>query len=286
MNKSLILNELLPIYQTTDTGEQVVDARELCGFLDVGRDFTSWIKGRIEKYSFIENEDFIITLTKTGERQNVTRHDYILKLDMAKELAMVENNDQGRKARRYFIEVEKRFRKDGPLVPLGDATITNKLAAIDKSVKLLQLLRVSVKDGFLSSEHEWVFRRQIADQVLEDTPKLESQHDDLPSKYGTHEKGSSLSEYPSESYTGRWYSTKEMAVITGSTVNMIGKLASEHRLRTPEYSRVEPMNGEKKSGIQQVLYNEAGKNEFVRIVDIKRAEGYVPKVKPKTRKRR
>ncbi len=122
MNKSLILNELLPIYQMTDTGEQVVDARELCGFLDVGRDFTSWIKGRIEKYSFIEDEDFIITLTKTGERQNVTRHDYILKLDMAKELAMVENNDQGRKARRYFIEVEKRFRKDGPLVPLGDAT--------------------------------------------------------------------------------------------------------------------------------------------------------------------
>ncbi|MDN8591917.1 antA/AntB antirepressor family protein [Paenibacillus sp. 11B] len=287
MNKSLILNELLPIYQMTDTGEQVVDARELCGFLDVGRDFTSWIKGRIEKYSFIEDEDFIITLTKTGERQNVTRHDYILKLDMAKELAMVENNDQGRKARRYFIEVEKRFRKDGPLVPLGDATITNKLAAIDKSVKLLQLLRVSVKDGFLSSEHEAVFRRQIADQVLEESADSPRRYeDDIPSKYAIPEKGSSLSEYPSESYTGRWYSTKEMAVITGSTVNMIGKLASEHRLRTPEYTRVEAMNGERLSGLHQLQYNEAGKDKLIQLVSLKKLSGYVPKVSRKVRKRK
>lgn len=36
--------------------------------------------------------------------------EYIISLDMAKELAMVENNEQGRKIRRYFIEVEKQFR--------------------------------------------------------------------------------------------------------------------------------------------------------------------------------
>ncbi|KIU73104.1 anti-repressor protein, partial [Bacillus thuringiensis Sbt003] len=34
--------------------------------------------------------------------------EYVLTLNMAKELAMVENNKQGRKVRRYFIEVEER----------------------------------------------------------------------------------------------------------------------------------------------------------------------------------
>ncbi|MEF2965085.1 phage antirepressor KilAC domain-containing protein [Paenibacillus sp. M1] len=108
MNRQIIANDLIPVYQT-DTGERIVDGRELHEGLKVGTKYTDWIKERIRKYGFVENEDFVITLTKTGERQNVIQHDYILKLDMAKELAMVENNEQGRRARRYFIEVEKKL---------------------------------------------------------------------------------------------------------------------------------------------------------------------------------
>ncbi|AGN33748.1 anti-repressor protein [Paenibacillus phage PG1] len=105
----VLTNDLLPVYET-DQGERIVDGRELHEFLKVGRDFTSWIKNRIEKYGFVEGDDFALTLTKTGERQNVIQHDYILKLDTAKELCMVENNAKGREARRYFIEVEKKFK--------------------------------------------------------------------------------------------------------------------------------------------------------------------------------
>lgn len=110
MTKRLIVDELVPVYET-DKGERVVDGRELHEFLEVGRDFTTWMRERIEKYGFVDGEDFAFTLTKTGERQNVTRHDFFLKLDTAKELCMVENNEQGSKARKYFIEVEKRFRQ-------------------------------------------------------------------------------------------------------------------------------------------------------------------------------
>ena len=44
-------NELIKI--KNDNGKQLVSARELHEFLEVGRDFTTWIKGRISKYDFI-----------------------------------------------------------------------------------------------------------------------------------------------------------------------------------------------------------------------------------------
>lgn len=65
--------------------------------MKVGKDFTNWIKGRISKYEFIENEDWKLTFAKTGERKNVKVNNYSLTLDMAKELSMVENNKIGQR---------------------------------------------------------------------------------------------------------------------------------------------------------------------------------------------
>ncbi|CAD5378993.1 Anti-repressor protein [Pseudomonas sp. OF001] len=89
--------------------QSLCDARELHGFLKVGRDFSNWIKGRVEQYGFVEGEDFSPVLAKsTGGRPG---QEYLITLDMAKELAMVENNDQGRMVRRYFIAMERRARE-------------------------------------------------------------------------------------------------------------------------------------------------------------------------------
>ncbi len=106
MSYKIIENELLPIYEN-DKKEKLVNARELHSTMKVGRDFTNWIKDRIKKYDFIQNEDYILTLAKIGERQNVIKHEYYLTINMAKEIAMVENNEMGRK---YFIEIEKRYK--------------------------------------------------------------------------------------------------------------------------------------------------------------------------------
>lgn len=87
-----------------------VNARELWEKLGVKRDFSTWIKQRIDKYDFVEGFDY---LAKTGELDSTGlqgKIDYFISLDMAKELSMVENNAQGKKARRYFIECEKASR--------------------------------------------------------------------------------------------------------------------------------------------------------------------------------
>lgn len=99
-------NILIPIIE--HDGRRAVNARELHAFLDSKQDFSTWIKARIDKYGFVENQDYQ-SFHKIVERETggTTRIEYALSLDMAKELSMVENNEKGRKARKYFIECEK-----------------------------------------------------------------------------------------------------------------------------------------------------------------------------------
>jgi len=100
------MNKLINI--KNESNRQLVNARELYEFLEVGQEFANWIKGRIAKYEFIEGEDFTVDKFINGK---ATQKDYIITVDMAKELSMVENNEKGSQARKYFISVEKEFKE-------------------------------------------------------------------------------------------------------------------------------------------------------------------------------
>ncbi|WP_424859203.1 antA/AntB antirepressor family protein [Tepidimonas sp. HKU77] len=105
--------DLIPVFVGCIGGveQYVCNARDLHAFLEIGKDFTTWIKDRIEKYQFVENQDFgdfSPDLGKNPRGRGRPSSEYQLTLDMAKELSMVENNDKGRMARRYFIECERR----------------------------------------------------------------------------------------------------------------------------------------------------------------------------------
>ncbi|EKK2771350.1 antA/AntB antirepressor family protein, partial [Escherichia coli] len=113
-------SQLIPVFNGTIANETTLfcNARDLHAFLEVGKDFSTWIRIRISEYEFTENQDFIL-LPKTGEqrkgRGGHNRKDYHLTLDTAKELAMVERNEKGRQIRRYFIECEKKLRNIQPV---------------------------------------------------------------------------------------------------------------------------------------------------------------------------
>ena len=102
--------ELIKIGSTG--GMPTVDGRDLHALLEVGKDFSTWMKDRIEKYGFQEGEDYMVISRPPipGAGNRGAGFDYFLSLDMSKELSMVENNAQGRKVRQYFIEVEKQHR--------------------------------------------------------------------------------------------------------------------------------------------------------------------------------
>lgn len=113
--EKIMPREIIPVTTATIEGAEKLtcNARDLHAFLGAGRDFSNWIKGRIAKYEFVEDVDFIRFAnsgesTSGGDNRTI---DYTLSLDMAKELAMVENNKRGREIRRYFIACERRARE-------------------------------------------------------------------------------------------------------------------------------------------------------------------------------
>ena len=125
-------------------GQKVINARELHYFLESRRDFSTWIKDRIEKYGFIENQDYS-TFTKIVERAK--RIEYALTIDTAKEIAMVEGNDKGKQARQYFIECEKKlqnkaidFSDPANVLMLAENWVKehNLRLAAEKTIKVLQ----------------------------------------------------------------------------------------------------------------------------------------------------
>lgn len=124
------INQIIPIgnNELDNATIQTVNARDLHAFLEVGRDFSNWIKSRIAQYGFEEGVDYALTLAKTGERQNVVMTEYHISLGMGKELAMVERNDKGREVRKYFIECERQAKGDIKPIPKNYAEALRSLA--------------------------------------------------------------------------------------------------------------------------------------------------------------
>ena len=133
---TIIENDLVPVY-VTDTGEKVVYGTELHEVLKVKSKFADWIKNRLQDCDAIECEDFE-TFSKILEKGRPST-EYLIRLDTAKEMAMLERNDIGKQVRKYFIEVEKR----------------HKQAAIDRSQLSPQLQQFyALADGQAKMEIE------------------------------------------------------------------------------------------------------------------------------------
>lgn len=99
------MNEIIKI--TENDGVQTVSGRELHRTLEIDSNYTTWFN-RMCEYGFIEGEDFFPFLEEsTGGRPQT---DHIIKLDMAKEICMIQRTPIGKQIRQYFIFAEKQYR--------------------------------------------------------------------------------------------------------------------------------------------------------------------------------
>ena len=196
------MNELIKLQLQTINGNAVetVSARELHGFLGVSSKFADWIKNRISEYDFVESQDF---LTVSKNLENGGRSiEYYITLDMAKELSMVERNDKGKQARRYFIECEKKLKSQiapQPVQPIGE--LEDKLRTIAFALDRSNISPVAKETALITSAETLT--------------------------------GISIGYRPQIEQTT--YSAKELGDVLGISANRVGRIANAHGLKTKEY---------------------------------------------------
>ena len=145
------MNELIPI-KVNENSEIIVSGRELHEFLEVRTAYKDWFPRMVE-YGFTENTDFIAIAQKRATAQgNITTYaDHAMKLDMAKEISMVQRNEKGKEARQYFIQVEKDYNSP-------EKVMARALVYAEKSIKSLEIevrkkdIAIENRDAIIESQ--------------------------------------------------------------------------------------------------------------------------------------
>ena len=132
------MNNLINV-TLNENQEPVVSGRQLHKVLGVKTEYKKWFS-RMTEYGFAENEDFVKVTQKcltSSTGQNMT--DHVLKLDMAKEIAMIQRTDKGKEVRQYFIQVEKDFNSPEKIMARALKIADRKIISLEHKNEALQL---------------------------------------------------------------------------------------------------------------------------------------------------
>lgn len=135
MNK----NELIKV-TINEEGKQLVSARELHEFLEIGTRFNDWFSRMVE-YGFAQDVDYEKIINEVCTQKRVRTYeqvDYAISLDMAKEISMIQRSEKGKQARLYFIECEKQL-KEVVKITKEDELILNVVKAKDVGTRMIAL---------------------------------------------------------------------------------------------------------------------------------------------------
>ncbi|MGK4046197.1 phage antirepressor KilAC domain-containing protein [Ligilactobacillus salivarius] len=122
------MEELIKVKTQGDT--QVVSARELYKGLEIKRRFSLWVSDNFK--DFIENVDFTSVRKSTVVNNGAKRElqDYAITISMAKELCMMSHTELGKKYRKYFLELERKWNDPQEVVKRGYAILQNENARL------------------------------------------------------------------------------------------------------------------------------------------------------------
>lgn len=104
------MKDLIKI-EVNENQEPIVNGRKLHEVLGVKTAYKDWFP-RMCEYGFQKDLDYTEIIEKVEAQKRARTYDQVnhaIKLDMAKEIAMLQRNENGKKVRQYFIQVEKDF---------------------------------------------------------------------------------------------------------------------------------------------------------------------------------
>ena len=86
-----------------------VNSRDVYEYLEIDTKYATWIKRAIDKYDFEEDVDYVILKNGNNPLGGRPEKDYLVTMDMAKELCMISNTPKGKETRKIFIQADKKY---------------------------------------------------------------------------------------------------------------------------------------------------------------------------------
>lgn len=163
--KGYAMNDLIPIQQNDD-GTIAVSARDLHAGLLVATRYSDWVPRMLE-YGFTEGEDYVRQTITAGQPgySNLRNAsvEYVLTLDTAKEIAMLQRSERGQQVRRYFIDAEKRLRAAQNVEMSDDELMARAVLSANRKIKSLEATvaeqqpKAAAWDHIVSSAGSWSY---------------------------------------------------------------------------------------------------------------------------------
>lgn len=146
------MNEIIKV-ETNENLEPIISGRELHEKLRVGTHYKDWIK-RMLDYGFTENQDYTPLIFEHPQNKQETS-DVLMKLDMAKEICMLQRNEIGKQFRKYFIQVEKEFNSP-------EKIMARAVLIADRKVNTLTIEVKELKDKIETDRPKVIFAEALA----------------------------------------------------------------------------------------------------------------------------
>ena len=128
------------LVKLNDNHEPVVSGRTLHRELGVNSNYTTWFD-RMTEYGFTEGVDYHVYLPNSESKHGRGGHnkvDHVLKLDMAKEIAMIQRTEKGKEVRQYFIQVERDYNSPEKIMARALLMANNKVLTLETQVEELK----------------------------------------------------------------------------------------------------------------------------------------------------
>lgn len=128
------------LVKLNDNHEPVVSGRTLHRELGVNSNYTTWFD-RMTEYGFTEGVDYHVCLPNSESKHGRGGHnkvDHVLKLDMAKEIAMIQRTEKGKQVRQYFIQVERDYNSPEKIMARALNIANTRLSILETTVEQMK----------------------------------------------------------------------------------------------------------------------------------------------------